>query len=110
MKIAVNILAILTLLLIFSIICYFNIYSFILNKTHHTGFDTYLLAEVFGAFFLCWAGALGYFKYLKKYTFYNYRIFFLILIFSFLGIVNIVLFEKFNIMMYYELWVDKGMP
>jgi len=110
MKTVVNILAVLTLVLILSVIVYFNIYSLILNNSHHTGFDTYLLAEIFGAFFLCWAGALGYFKYLKKYTYYNYKIFLLILILSFLGVLNVLLFEKCNIMMYYELWVDKGMP
>ena len=108
MKKFMTILSIITLITILLLVVAFNLYSLAFNKTNHTGFDTHILIKAFSALFISWLGALIYFKYKKRD--YNYIFFFLILLFGLIGIINVVLFEKFNVMMKYELWIDKGMP
>jgi hypothetical protein len=85
----------------------FNIFSLI-NKTNHTGIDTYILVKIFLIIILF---TLIVFIFSKFYKF-NVKSKFLLVVLAicFLGILNVIIYEKLNIMMNYELWLKKGMP
>jgi hypothetical protein len=89
-------------------IMFFNFYSLNLNNTNHTGFDTskifyiYLVMAFLTVILTIWC------KY-KKYT-CNYKIFLILLLICITGMLNIKVFEKYNIMMPYEVWIKKAMP
>lgn len=85
---------------------FFNHYSLVLNETNHTGINTYIFAFFFSILFVS-----------------NIVIFFIdkrrkmpILILGFaqllilISVINVIVFEKLNIMMWYDLWLKKGMP
>lgn len=99
-----NILAILANIVLFTIFIFFNVYSLVLNKTNHSGIKFYAIAVVILLF------SFIFYFYLKKGSRLQKwlsKIFILLAIILFL---NVVLFERLNIMMSYDFWLFKNMP
>jgi hypothetical protein len=104
----INIWSIFAVIMVLLMIIMFNLYSLSINKTNHAGFD---ISRFFTTYFLMFALSIIiplYHKY-KKYE-CNYKAFILLFIICIIGMINIIIFEKFNIMMPYEVWIKKGMP
>lgn len=80
----------------------FNIYSLMLNHTNHSGFNFCWLILVFSALLI--TGFL-----LDQFTKMKFMLLIMMII-CISGILNIILFEKMNIMMLYDIWIKKGMP
>lgn len=84
----------------------FNVYSMSMNNTCHTGFNTsnmlyvYALLSVFSIIMTLWC------IYKKG----NYKFFLILFFICITGMINIKVFEKYNVMMQYEDWIEKGMP
>jgi hypothetical protein len=103
-------LSVLFILLVISMLLFigFNIFSLLINKTNHMGLNTYALIGIyvvigiitFLIYFVTWKS-----EFKTKPTIYLF-----ILSICVLGILNIIIFEKLNIMMQYEIWLKKGMP
>lgn len=87
-------------------IIFFNVYSLSLNKTCHTGFNisilfyVYALLSVFAIITILWC----------KHKKVNYKFFLILFFICIMGMINIKVYEKYNIMMEYEVWTEKGMP
>jgi hypothetical protein len=89
------------------IILGFNFYSLVLNNTNHCGFDTFILVPIL---ILITIVAIRIYLISKDKRKENQRKIIFLVAFCIFVILNIILYEKFNIMMKYELWLDKGMP
>ena len=104
----INIPTTITLIAVLALFLGFNLYSLVFNETNHTSLDTYIFCYIYSLLFFLW---LIFFRYLKTKNYkHNRLIFILLFTFCLLGIINVILFEKLNIMMFYELWIEKGMP
>lgn len=108
MKKAFNIISIIVSGIVLILITGFNLYAFALNETNHTGFDTYILIKIYIVIFLLWLFLFIYFK--RKGLEYNRVILILIFLIFMAAVLTVVIYEKFNILMYYETWIEKGMP
>jgi hypothetical protein len=103
-KITPRIISSIVLILIAS----FNLYSLMLNRTNHTGFETYILMGIYAAIAL---SALIVLVLLKVFSFQiELNVYIIILALCLIGILNVIAFEKLNIMMKYETWLKKGIP
>ncbi len=93
----------LSFITIFTII--FNFYSLVYNNSNHTGinFKIYSLLFIIISIIINLYNLL-YFRKKKLSTPY------IILIITIFVFINVLFFEKYNIMLTYEKWIEKGMP
>ncbi len=104
-----NILLWVYLLILLAILIMFNVYSLLLNESNHTGLP---LASLFYFYLISFAINFILLIVVKfnKISVCNISLIYYLVILSFLAIVNIGAFERFNVMMEYETWQKKGMP
>jgi hypothetical protein len=98
---------VLILIIVVACLVLFNIFCLILSNSNHTGFDTYYLV-----YFFILLGIVSIISFVFSRKKDKVFIIISVILFSLIGIgiINVVLFEKFNIMLQYELWIQKGMP
>ncbi|MBN2755492.1 MAG: hypothetical protein JXR81_11625 [Candidatus Goldbacteria bacterium] len=85
----------------------YNCYSLVLNRTNHYGFNTFEVIMPFMAGILV-SIILLIIRYVKKMK-YKFILEVVLIGISLMGVANVILFEKLNIMMPYDKWVGKGM-
>jgi len=107
-KAIVNYIMVAAITIVVILIILFNVYSLFISRTNHTGLDFY---DVVGFLIILLTIAIIFlFLTIVFRSSYSKRYLMLLIIFCSIGILNIVLFEKFNVMMEKSLWGRKGMP
>jgi hypothetical protein len=89
-------------------IALYNYYSIFLNETNHTSFTVLEICSpfVFGIVIAIILIGLRYFKKIR----HSIVLESILIAVCLIGIVNVAVYEKLNIMMNYDTWAKKGMP
>ena len=102
-----SILIILLLCTFFTLVV-FDSYIFLISNSNHTGFDTYILIYFNIIILLIDLLLLIFFQ--KKMDKPGIFIAICIIIISFSSILNVIIFDKYNVMVQYDRWAKRGMP
>jgi hypothetical protein len=88
----------------------YNGYCWFFNTSNHVGFFFFkLLGQYYLLFFVL--SSLELVLAVKYKTLYiKKNVLMLIMAFAVLGVLNIIVYDKLNIMMYYDDWIRRGMP